>query len=340
LDSKVSSKSWFCVLNNPQEHYKGEPSQIAETVLAEWIEYHPTRTGAVAYCISADELIHLHMVLEDSNKARFSALKRTYPQAHLEPTKGNKEQAENYINKKGKFAEKNERIIYIARHGEIKGSQGTRKDFDIIEELIAQGKTPREIMNLQLGYRRYEKLIKDAYFEKRNNETPFVREINVVWHVGDSGTGKSHTATELVKTVGEDNFYFVCDYETGCFDKYNGQKILFLDEYRGQFKFSFLLSILHGYKSQSHARYTNIVGLWTEVHITSVLPPEKVYKRMVTDNEELDSVQQLMRRITTISYHYKDGDKYRKLDIPFEEYVSYEDLRIRSQLNKQVPTNN
>lgn len=334
MDSKESSKSWFCVINNPQELYEGEPSQIAEKVLAEWTENHPTRTGAVAYCISADGLIHLHMVLEDSNKARFSALKRTYPKAHLEPTKGSKEQAENYINKKGKFVEKNERIIYIARHGEIKGNQGARKDFDVIEELISQGKTPREIMNLQLGYRRYEKLIKDSYFEKRNSETPFVRDIKVIWHVGESGTGKSHTATELVSTVGEDNFYFICDYETGCFDKYNGEKILFLDEYRGQFKFSLLLSILHGYKSQCHARYTNIVGLWTEVHITSVLPPEKVYKRMVTDNEDLDSVQQLMRRITTVSYHFKDGNSYSKIRVCIIYGISHQKMRYLAKLQR------
>ena len=334
MDSKESSKSWFCVLNNPQDIYVGEPSQIAEKVLEKWVDNHPTRTGAVAYCISADGLIHLHMVLEDSNKARFSALKNTYPKAHLEPTKGNKEQAENYINKKGKFAEKSEQVIYIARHGEIKGKQGSRKDFDIIEELISQGKTPREIMDLQLGYRRYEKLIKDAYFEKRNKETPFKREINVIWHVGETGSGKSYTAKELADTFGEDNFYFLSDYDNGCFDKYNGEPILFLDEYRGQFKFSFFLSLLHGYKAQSHARYTNIIGLWTEVHITSVLPPEKVYSRMVTENEDLDTIQQLLRRITTVSYHYKCGNEYRTFELPIKEYHSYEDLKIRSQSDK------
>ena len=88
MESKASSKSWFCVFNNPQEVYSGEPEVIAEQVLEEWVKDHPTRTGAVAYCVSADGLHHLHMVLEDTNKARFSALKKAYPKAHLEPTMG------------------------------------------------------------------------------------------------------------------------------------------------------------------------------------------------------------------------------------------------------------
>ena len=117
MESKASSKSWFCVFNNPQEVYSGEPDVIAEQVLEEWVKDHPTRTGAVAYCVSADGLHHLHMVLEDTNKARFSALKKAYPKAHLEPTMGNKQQAEDYIQKRGKYQEKGEKVLYIARYG-------------------------------------------------------------------------------------------------------------------------------------------------------------------------------------------------------------------------------
>ncbi len=68
------SKSWFCVLNNPQEIYKGDPKEIAEAVLAEWIGDSLTRSGAVAYCISALGLIHLHTVFEDNTVI--------YPPAH------------------------------------------------------------------------------------------------------------------------------------------------------------------------------------------------------------------------------------------------------------------
>lgn len=328
MDNKVKTKSWFCVLNNPQDVYDGEPNEIAEKALEEWVKDHPTRTGAVAYCISADGLKHLHMVLEDTNMARFSALKKAYPKAHLEPTMGNKQQAEDYIQKRGKFEEKGEKVLYIARYGEIKGKQGARMDFDVIEALIEQGLTPNQIMEQSFGFRRYERMIKQAYFWKRFKETPPVREIKVYWHVGESGTGKSYTYVKLVEEKGEEDVYMYSDFETGGLDNYCGEPVLFMDEFRGQIQFSVLMKLLQGYKMPVHARYTNTLPLWSEVHITSVLPPERVYQTMVRENRDLDTIKQLFRRINFVVYHYRDEDaKYREFSIPMEKYTDYETLR-------------
>ncbi len=325
------SRSWFCVWNNPQECFPNlEPNEIAETVLEMWISEHLTRTGAVAYCISESGLIHLHMVLEDSNQARFSALKKLYPQAHLEPTKGTKEQAEDYINKRGKFVEKGEQVLYIAKFGEIKGSQGQRKDLEIIQDFIEQGLTPLQIMAKNISYRRYEKLIKDAYYDKRCKETPFLRDINTVWHVGEPGSGKTYSVMRLIEQFGEENIYFVSDYDNGGLDKYNGEPYLFLDEFRGQIKYSVLLGMLQGYKQQFHARYTNIIGLWSDVHISTVLPPEKTYQNMVNENQNIDTITQLFRRINTIVYHWKDEQGYHTYEMPMSEYIDYEDLKNRA----------
>ncbi|NLG04557.1 MAG: replication protein RepA [Clostridia bacterium] len=335
MNGNEAYRSWFCVLNNPQETYTGEAQNIAEQVLSEWVENQPTRTGAVAYCISADGLIHLHMVLEDSNKARFSAIKKAYPRAHIEPTKGNKEQAEDYINKNGKFTEKGEKVIYIAKYGQIRGVQGQRKDLNIIEDYINEGKTPTWVMKQQLAFRKYEKLINDAYYQKRNDETPFLRDVKCVWHVGSSGTGKSYYANIIVKEKGEDFIYFVTDYDTGAFDKYNGQELLFLDEFRGQIKYSKLLAMLQGYKTQIYARYSNKLALWNEVHITSVLPPERVYTRMVEENKDLDTYEQLRRRLYSIIYHWKnDKGEYKSYEILAKEYKGLDDLKNRALGNE------
>ena len=321
-------RSWFCVWNNPQETLElTEPNEIAEKALEMWLQDKPTRTGAVAYCISALGLHHLHMVLEDNNKARFSALKNAFPKAHLEPTRGTKEQAEDYINKRGKYEEKGEQVLYIAKFGEIKGCQGQRKDFEILEQFIEEGKTPNEILDMSFGYRRYEKLIRDAYYRKREKETPFLRDIKVYWHVGLSGSGKSFVANQIIEEYGEDNMYFVTDYENGGLDRYNGERVLFLDEFRGQIRYSTLLAMLQGYKQQFHARYSNITGLWTEVHITSVLPPELVYSNMVNEHKELDTIQQLLRRITEVVYHWKVGEEYMSYHEPIEDYTTYKNLQ-------------
>lgn len=324
-------RSWFCVWNNPQEVYSDlDPPDMAEKALETWVEGYPTRTGAVAYCISAEGLIHFHMVLEDTNKARFSALKKLYPQAHLEPTKGSKEQAEDYINKRGRFEEKGEQVIYVARYGEIKGSQGVRRDLDIIQDMIEEGMKPREILELNLSYRRYEKLIRDHFFSKRDRETPVIRDMRVVWHVGVSGAGKTYAYVKLLEEH-PDDVYFVTNYYNGWLDMYGGERYLFLDEFRGQIRYETLLSMLQGYKQQYHARYTNVIGLWNEVHISSVFPPETVYSNMVTENRNIDSVRQLFRRISSIILHFKDGQNtYCQYELSFGEYTNYEALCQRA----------
>lgn len=324
------SKSWFCVFNNPAQHgYDGTPEQIVEKMIETWIADNPQRTCAVAFCVSADGLNHCHAVFEDVKAMRFSAVKKLFPGMHIEPTKGNKDQAEDYINKRGKFEEKGEVIIYLRQQGEIKGCQGQRKEFEIIEDLLRQGKTPNEIMDIALVYRRHEKMIRSAYFRKRSLETPFFRDIKVYWHVGASGTGKSHVSRQMVEEHGEDYVYMYSDFKIGGLDNYGGEPVLFMDELRGDIQYGVLLKILQGYKMPLHARYSNIIPLWNEVHITSPFPPERLYQKMVQEDTSIDRLDQLLRRITFMVYHYKNGDEYCTLEVPIEEYTNYDALVSR-----------
>lgn len=72
------TRSWFAVFNNPKEHgYDGTPLEVIERLRDEWVSpEHPERTGAWMYCISADGLHHVHMVLEDTKPMRFSVIKK------------------------------------------------------------------------------------------------------------------------------------------------------------------------------------------------------------------------------------------------------------------------
>lgn len=326
------SKSWFCVFNNPAEHgYTYEsPDDLLEQLTLQW-NTEDSRSSAMTYCISADGLHHVHMVLEDIKAMRFSKVKNIYPSAHIAGTKGTKSQAMDYINKVGSFEEKGEEVLAIKIVGEIKGNQGKRTDLKDIAEMIKDGLTPNEIFDIDIKYRRHEKLVKDTYYRKRVVETPFLRDVYVEWHVGGTGTGKSYIAKEIVDEQGEDAMYFINDYDNGCFDNYNGEDILFLDEFRGQLKYSTLLSILQGYKTQIHSRYSNIYSLWNRVVITSPLPPEEVYKKMITDNRLLDSVKQLLRRINKIVYHYKDGKEYKVFEQETVDYKNYDDLKYLAE---------
>lgn len=329
------SKSWFAVLNNPADRgYPDDPVACCEQLRDEWIldsegNVRPGRTGAWSFCISADGLRHVHMILEDEKAMRFTIVKKEYACGmHFEETKGSKAEAEAYIKKLGKFAEKGEQILHTVQYGDIRGKQGARGDLSEIEELIEDGKTPTEIMAQKFAWRKYEKMIKDAFFHKRSRDTPPKRDVRVIWHVGESGCGKSWTYVKLCEELGEDKVYLLNDYKDGGFDGYCAEPVLFMDEFKGQLPFHLLLNYLDGYKIQVHARYGNVKALWSEVHITSVFPPDEVYKKMVElSDRQVDSVAQLKRRISEIVFHWKKGNEYCEFTLPMDEYVSYGALR-------------
>ena len=156
-------------------------------------------------------------------------------------------------------------------------------------------------------------IIRKAFFAKRLKDTPPLREIRVIWHIGASGSGKSFTYSGLCKEHGEEEIFFASDYSNNCtalFDGYEGQRILFLDEIKtDSFKYGLLLQIFQGYKAQIHSRYNNVYSLWTEIHATSIFTPDELYDSMVAlSSRSIDSKTQLLRRITDYVYHYKNGD--------------------------------
>lgn len=327
MENDVRARSWFCVLNNPAEHgFTGTPEEIADAMRDRWLEGNPQRTCAVAYCISAEELHHCHAVFEDTKTMRFSAVQKLFPGMHIEVTKGNKEQAEDYINKRGKWQEKGETIVYISRHGEIKGAQGQRRDLEVIEDMLSAGMKPSEIMRRSLSYRRFDRLISDAYFDKRLQETPILRDLFIQWHVGPPGSGKSYLQIQLCEKYGPDEVYCVTDYAHP-FDKYNGERVLMLDEFRGNCRFGELMSWLDNKRTQIPCRYTNRYALWNEVHICSVLPPETVYARMVHENVNLDVYGQLLRRLDSVIYHYVKNGEFLTYCLPASQYRDYDSLR-------------
>ncbi|CUO57637.1 Uncharacterised protein [Fusicatenibacter saccharivorans] len=331
------SRSWFAVLPYPEKIYKGSPEEILEQMKQQWIGDNPLKKGHWAYCISKEGMPHVHMVLEGSVSMRFSAVRKCYGKAHLEPTRGSRKMVLQYIHKRGKFAEKGERVVCFVSYGNIEGNKtktliNQNAILDRIEELIEDGKTPNEIMGEDIRLRKEETLVRKAFFAKRYRETPPYRKVTVVWHLGESGSGKTFSYTKLCESRGEEEIYFCAEYANkgvGAFDLYSGEKILFLDEIRStSLPYETLLTLIGPYRTQIHCRYANAFALWEEVHICSILAPEDLYKGMVKSEErERDCIQQLLRRINKYVYHYKEGNKYKTVEVEAKRYTSYEELK-------------
>lgn len=354
LETSDKAYSFFIVINNPRKHdiagLKVEDmehmtnEEICQALAEDFCQGDDARQAAFLYCLSASGHDHIHAIVSSDVQMRFSAIKKYLGNAaHIEATRGNKKQADDYINKRGKFEEKGEKILAKYQIGEIKGRQGKRTDLEVIRQAVNAGMSWQEIRRLNDRFysSSYTAIIKNMSFDKRSQETPFKRDVNVHWYVGASGSGKTGVTLDLIKQYGEDNVYLVSDYQNP-FDGYAGEKIIVLDEFRGQLPYASLLGMLEGYKKEIHCRYANVVGLWTEVYITTIKTPEEVYSKMIEQGDEnIDPISQLLGRIKDISYCYRvnrpDGAKTDRDGNPAEFLrftLSGKDYRdLKSEIN-------
>lgn len=337
-------RSWFVTVNEKSMNKAGltevqykNPEVVADTFIKLWEGSGKNRSAAAAVCVSAQGLYHMHMALYGNTTTKKRVADILF-QSHVEKVKC-KALLMDYMTKEGKFSDKREKVLYTVNLELIEQDQGKRSDLEAIEELLNNGATPREIFETSFRYRKYANMIRDAYSDRRIKETPLEKNIWCEFHWGHPGSGKSHTYIKMCEKYGEDQVYYCSDYNNagasgGGFDFYmdNPTKYLFLDELReGSFPFTTLLKILDKYsRTQIHCRgsHANCYCLWDYVVCASVYSPEQLYSFMVDDTKKsIDSIQQLLRRLNIIVYHYinKDG-KYREFSMPACDYVSGSDM--------------
>lgn len=307
--------TWFCVINNPQNVLSGETpdEEIPQALLDIWIEDDPeNNTGAANLERSDTGTRHSHLVLSSKKQSRFSKLRRLYGNAiHCEKMRGTRQRAMDYITKTGKFHEKAHTVIVPPVFcGEIVSNSGKRSDLERIEEMICEGFDPQQIYAEDFKFRRFSRLIEQAHYDKMTESIPVERDVKVVWHYGESGSGKTYEYVKLCGEYGRDNVYLYDDFSSGGWDGYQYQPVLFIDELRDQIPFSELLRLLDRYPHQLHARYQNKQASWNEVHIASIYSPHELYTRLVGDrNKDVDSEKQLLRCIHSVVHHVcQDGE--------------------------------
>lgn len=313
-------------------------------------------------CDEEGSCYHTHVYILLDKKKRWSAVQKAFSHCHIEAeTKGTPQECRAYIRKEGdKYSEKAETNYpdTFYEEGSIPKYIFTNDKVYMlqqIEGLLDQGMTPEQIMQESIVFRQYETIIRKQFFSKRMADTPPLRDIKVIWHLGASGSGKSYTYTKLCAEHGQDEVFYASDYANNCtalLDGYEAQKYLFIDEVKqDSFRYGYLLQLLQGYRTQIHARYNNVYSLWIQIDITSIYTPDEIYEEMVSiSNRGVDSKQQLLRRITDYCYHWKDDEgNYHTYEIPASEYKSYEDIKNKAlgksndngfiEVDKDVPFN-
>ena len=121
------------------------------------------------------------------------------------------------------------------------------------------------------------------------------RNMKVYYIYGSAGCGKT---SYVFQKHGYDDVYRTTNYEFGWIDDYNGEKILFLDEFRSSFKISEILDYLDEHPIRIRGRQFNRVACYDTVYIVSNIPLTEQYKNI--QQTEPKSWAAFCRRITAI----------------------------------------
>lgn len=320
-----------------KEQY-GKPECLAEHFINLWENSGKGRKAGIVVCLSEEQCYHAHIACYGNTTTLKKVADILYG-SHIEPQIAGKERLTAYLKKEGEFEEKGETVLFEKNLDVIQDKKGKRNDLEEIEELLNEGYTPSQIFEESFRYRKYEKMIKSHYLEKRIKETPLIKKMWREYHYGDTGTGKTFTYSKLCKQFEPDNVYLCNDYSNasssgGGFDFYSGEKIIVLDEFRGNIPYAQLLSMLDVYsRNQQHCRFQNTYNLWAYVIICSIYPPEEVYKFMVDEAKRgIDSYRQFVRRLDVIVYHYKNQNgEYKTFEMAPCDYSSAEDMKKKAQ---------
>lgn len=226
------------------------PEYLAQYFISLWEDSGKDRKAGIAVCVSKDNCYHCHIACY-GNTTTLKKVSDTLFQSHIEPQLGGKENLKRYLLKEGEYIEKGEQVLYTQGLDCIEDNQGKRNDLDEIEDYINKGYTPEQIYEICFRYRKYERMIKSAYMQKRIAETPLVKTMFNEYHFGSSGTGKTYTYIKLCNKFSPEEVYLCNDYSNssssgGGFDFYsnNPAKIVVLNEFRGNIPYNVFLSML------------------------------------------------------------------------------------------------
>lgn len=153
------------------------------------------------------------------------------------------------------------------------------------------------IKDINLQTKMFNKLEKLWNLECKYQTQKIDRNIQVIFVTGDSGTGKTTFAKDMLNRLGYD--YCISSSNNDVFQDYQGQQAIILDDLRdSSFSLTDLLKVLDNNTNSSiKSRYNNKIFIGQIIVITSCKPLDKWYNGSES-NVSSESLFQLYRRIS------------------------------------------
>lgn len=311
------SRKYQLTINNPAE--KGYSHEKIRSIL--------DGNNPVYYCL-CDETgengtFHTHIYVCYANAVHFSVMKKRFAEAHIEAARGSSQENRDYIRKEGKYLDSDKKetnhIETFEEYGKMpldkaaKNKKVSEQVLQMIEDGYSNADIMRRFPSCFTKLSHVEKARQTLLEEKYNTER---RNVQVYYIYGETGTGKTRF---VMDTFGYANVYKVTNYEHP-FDRYNGEPVLLLDEFRSSLPFGDMLQYLDIYPCRLPARYADKIACYDKVFIVSNIPLSKQYPNIQVEDSE--SWNALVRRINKITQFTRNAPFFETNEVEqIEEIV-------------------
>lgn len=262
---------------------------------------------------------HIQGYIECREKLNIKRLKERIlecNEAHIEFARGDSKENRDYIFHEGKHAEKEGYFERPTEWGKRSEGQGHRTDIEACVDQIKKGATVADLIDSAVvdTYVKYKRAMDEI---KREITAPRELEQNpdVIVYYGETGSGKSHAAHELAKSQGSP--YWTKTMPGNWFDGYKGEKLIILEEFKGDSKgdipIGLLLQMLDRWPCRLPIKGSSVECQANKFIICSNVHPKYWYK------DESYNQGQLKRRITAIT-------KFERIDMDDHEWAA-EDVK-------------
>lgn len=304
MTADTQSRKWQLTLNNPADRELDHDE----------IKRRLNQLKSCIYWCMTDEVglesqtPHTHIYVQLRSPARFSRIKKLFPDAHIEQARGNATENRAYVEKSGKWANDTKADTSVPgtfeEWGELpdEPGQGSRSDIAELYGMIVDGMSNSEIMaanpDFAVHISRMDKIRQDI-LEDRYRDT--FRHLTITYIFGPTETGKTRG---IMEEHGYGNVFRVTDYKHP-FDRYASEPVMCFDEFRSSLMIGDMLNYLDGYPISLPARYANRVACYETVYIVSNIDLERQYPTVQQD--ELATWKAFLRRIHKVIEYKADG---------------------------------
>ena len=238
---------------------------------------------------------HLQGYIEFTAKTTRNQARALLPGAHLEARRGTQAQAVDYCKKDGDYVEFGTSAAGGGRPKKTNKLLQFKKEID-------EGSFVNLLNHPDMTFQTFKYIQASMpYLESgRNPDDP---PPTVIWKYGASGTGKSRSARESAKLHDPSCDPYVKPDSSSWFDGYDGHKVAIFEDFRSSdMQYNYLLKLLDRYPMRVPIKGGFRQWKPTLIIITSPIHPKDTYQGLQSRESETDSIQQLLRRITTIEH--------------------------------------